>query len=115
MGIFTYDTCIEATHAGCDPTQHLTRGRVKLFMHYDEFTEHPDIVAPQGVSQFPLPPGIELQRGDWERAAQVLRDVAESTQRASAKAGPGPDGPTASSIHEGARTGWKGYRELTEK
>ena len=59
----------------------------------------------------------------WERAAQVLREVAESTQRASAKAGRGgqPDGPTAALLnfmkeHQNrAPKGWKGYRELTEK
>ena len=87
MGIFTYDTCIEAVPmpaADSDPTIS-PEDESNSFMHYeDEFTEHPDIVAlRQGVSQrflsqFAL--GFELYSGgDWERAAQVLRDVAEST------------------------------------
>ena len=131
MGIFTYDTCIEAVPepaADSDPTIS-PEDESNSFMHYeDEFTEHPDIVAlRQGVSQrflsqFAL--GFELYSGgDWERAVQVLRDVAESTQRASAEAGRGgqPDGPTAALLnfmkeHQNrAPKGWKGYRELTEK
>ena len=94
------------------------------FIDYeDEFAEHPDIVAlRQGVTQHFLSDfarGFQLYSGgDWERAAQVLRGVSESTSK---DGGGQPDGPTAALLnfmnehHNRAPKGWMGYRELTEK
>ena len=126
MGIFTYDTCVEAVPepaADSDPTISPEDESNSFIDYEDEFAEHPDIVAlRQGVTQHFLSEfarGFQLYSGgDWERAAQVLRGVSESTSK---DGGGQPDGPTAALLnfmnehHNRAPKGWMGYRELTEK
>ena len=93
------------------------------YPYFDEFEEHPDIVATKAVEMPFLARFAEgfaaYKSGDWPRAAAVFEET-----RVARRDGAGEvliDGPSEallSVIREKsgqAPPGWKGFRELTEK
>jgi class 3 adenylate cyclase len=93
------------------------------YPYFDEFEEHPDIVAsraadPAFLAAFAA--GFELyRRGEWAAARPAL-EAARALRRGAGGA-PADDGPSAcllgvmAAAGFAAPAGWAGHRELTEK
>jgi class 3 adenylate cyclase len=101
-------------------TDHIT---FSDYPYFDEFEEHPDIVATKAVDDTFLNKFAEgfsaYKSGDWRRAAAVFEDT--RTVRRNGAGEVVIDGPSEALLavirEKGgvAPVGWEGYRELTEK
>ena len=135
IGLYTYDVSTDRVAAPEQPLAHPAAAAAAAakktaehdsfsdYPYYDEFEEHPDILATSAVdaaflAQFAV--GFEAYRsGDWAVAGAAL----EATRVARRDAGGGVvvDGPSETLLavmrEHGmvAPPGWAGFRELTEK
>lgn len=134
IGLFTLDVDAAAA-AATEPSAHpmaqhgptAMKGSDHLsfsdYPYFDEFEEHPDIVATRAVDEDFLArfaEGFQAYRaGNWQAAAAVLEET--RTMRRNGAGDEVVDGPSEALLavirDSGGRApaGWAGYRELTEK
>jgi class 3 adenylate cyclase len=113
---------VESTsHVHAPPkTDHIT---FSDYPYFDEFEEHPDIVATKAVDDAFLNKFAEgfsaYKAGDWRRAAAVFEETRASRRDEYGEVVvDGPSEALLAVIREkggNAPAGWEGYRELTEK
>jgi len=127
MGLYTYDTdtnLISDPEYPPDPNRRAEDDTHSFVQYAHEFDEHPDICAlhsasPEFLATFKV--GFEAYRdGRWDVAREVLQGCA-SNGRKTLNGEKMEDGPSVTLLsymedfNFRAPSGWKGFRELTEK